>query len=194
MKLIQMAKVREGRYLKNYELTYENKAGKEKVYEIVSFRNLNKAEELGERVTGLSIVAICGGKMLLLKEFRMGVNERIFNLCAGMLEKGETIEECIRRELYEETGLSLKKIIRILPPSYAAVAITDIKNQIVFAEVEGTISEEHTSDNEDIQAALYSRQEVNRLLETETFSSRAQIAAYMFSIGALDVNTDNAAL
>lgn len=190
MKLIQMAKVREGRYLKNYELTYENKAGKEKVYEIVSFRNLNKAEELGERVTGLSIVAICGGKMLLLKEFRMGVNERIFNLCAGMLEKGENIEECIRRELYEETGLSLKKIIRILPPSYAAVAITDIKNQIVFAEVEGTISEEYTSDNEDIQAALYSRQEVSRLLENETFSSRAQIAAYMFSIGALDVNTD----
>ncbi len=37
-----------GRYLKNYELTYENKAGKEKVYEIVSFRNLNKAEELGK--------------------------------------------------------------------------------------------------------------------------------------------------
>lgn len=141
-------------------------------------------------MTGLSIVAICGGKMLLLKEFRMGVNERIFNLCAGMLEKGENIEECIRRELYEETGLSLKKIIRILPPSYAAVAITDIKNQIVFAEVEGTISEEHTSDNEDIQAALYSRQEVSRLLENETFSSRAQIAAYMFSIGALDVNTD----
>jgi ADP-ribose pyrophosphatase len=60
----------------------------------------------------------------------------------------------------------------------------------VFAEVEGTISEEHTSDNEDIQAALYSRQEVSRLLENETFSSRAQIAAYMFSIGALDVNTD----
>ena len=55
--------------------------------------------------------------------------------------------------------------------------------------------ENHTSDNEDIQAALYSRQEVSRLLENETFSSRAQIAAYMFSIGALDVNTDdNAAL
>ena len=48
MKLIQMAKVREGRYLKNYELTYENKAGKEKVYEIVSFRNLNKAENWGK--------------------------------------------------------------------------------------------------------------------------------------------------
>lgn len=80
-----------GQISENYELTYENKAGKEKVYEIVSFRNLNKAEELGERVTGLSIVAICCGKMLLLKEFRMGVNERIFNLCAGMLEKGKTL-------------------------------------------------------------------------------------------------------
>lgn len=185
MKLLQMEKVREGRYLKNYELTYENKAGNEKVYEIVSFRNMDKPEELGKKVTGLSIVAVCDGKMLLLKEFRMGVNQYVYNLCAGMLEKGETMEECIRRELYEETGLSLKRILRILPPSYAAVAITDIKNQIVFAQVEGTISAEYMSDNEEIQAALYSPAEVSRLLETETFSSRAQIAAYMFSIGAL---------
>ncbi len=88
----------------------------------------------------------------------MGVNERIFNLCAGMLEKGENIEECTPAVSLLRNGTFLKKIIRILPPSYAAVAITDIKNQIVFAEVEGTISEEHTSDNEDIQAALYSRQ------------------------------------
>lgn len=78
MKLIQMAKVREGRYLKNYELTYENKAGKEKVYEIVSFRNLNKAEELGERVTGLSIVAICGGKMAFTQRIPYGGQRTYF--------------------------------------------------------------------------------------------------------------------
>ena len=58
---------------------------------------------------------------------------------------------------------------------------------------QGTESREQKAGNRK-QAALYSRQEVSRLLENETFSSRAQIAAYMFSIGALDVNTDNAAL
>lgn len=30
MKLIKMEKVKDGRYLKNYELVYQNKAGKEK--------------------------------------------------------------------------------------------------------------------------------------------------------------------
>ena len=34
----------------------------------------------------------------------MGVNKYIYNLCAGMVEGSETIEECVRRELYEETG------------------------------------------------------------------------------------------
>lgn len=36
MKLLGMEKVKDGKYLKNYELTYINKAGKEKKYEIVS--------------------------------------------------------------------------------------------------------------------------------------------------------------
>ena len=34
MKLLHMEKVKDGRYLKNYELTYLNKAGREKKYEI----------------------------------------------------------------------------------------------------------------------------------------------------------------
>lgn len=37
-----MEKVRDGRYLKNYELTYQNKAGKEKKYEIVSRKELKE--------------------------------------------------------------------------------------------------------------------------------------------------------
>ena len=31
MKLLNLKKIRDGKYLKDYELTYENKAGKEKV-------------------------------------------------------------------------------------------------------------------------------------------------------------------
>ena len=36
MKFLGMKKVRDGKYLKNYELSYENKAGRLKTYEIVS--------------------------------------------------------------------------------------------------------------------------------------------------------------
>jgi len=180
LKFIKLEKVKDGKYLKNYELTYLNKAGREKKFEIVSRKELKTTEDLGKSASGVSIVAIYEGKLLLLHEFRMGVNKHIYNLCAGMIEEGETIEECIERELFEETGLRVKQIRTILPPSYAAVAISDVKTYIAFADVEGEISD-HTSDNEEIKAAFYSKEEVKKLLDTKEFSSRAQMAAFFFA-------------
>ena len=181
MELIKFEKVRDGLYLKNYEITYRNKAGKDKKYEIVSRKNLEGPADLGSKVSGVSIVATCKDKLLLLHEFRMGVNRTIYNLCAGMLEEGETIEECIARELYEETGLKLQKIKKLLPPSFSAVAISDITTYIAFVEVVDDNISDHTSDNEQIHAAFYTKEQVKELLDTEYFSSRAQMAAYFFS-------------
>lgn len=182
MKFIKLEKVKDGKYLKNYEITYLNKAGKEKKYEIVSRKELREAADIGRASSGISIVAFHDGKLLLLREFRMSVNKTIFNLCAGMIEEGETVEECISRELYEETGLSVKRIRTILPPSYAAVGISDTKTYIAIVDAEGEFSD-HTSDNEMIQAQFYTKEEVEKLLETEEFSSRSQIIAYFFVQG-----------
>lgn len=51
MKLIRFEKVRDGKYLKNYALTYHNKSGKEKVYEIISRRELESEKDLGTRIS-----------------------------------------------------------------------------------------------------------------------------------------------
>ncbi len=184
MRFLHMEKVKDGKYLKNYEITYQNKAGREKKYEIVSRRELKGVEDLGGKPSGVSIVATCGERLLLLHEFRMGVNRTIYNLCAGMLEEGETIEECIARELCEETGLKVKRIRQILPPSFAAVAISDTTTYIAFVEAEGAFAD-NTSDNEEISAGFYTRAEVKKLLQSEPFSSRAQMAAYFFAEGRL---------
>ncbi|HIW81533.1 MAG TPA: NUDIX hydrolase [Candidatus Acetatifactor stercoripullorum] len=184
MEAIKFEKVRDGKYLKNYEITYKNKAGREKKYEIVSRRDLKDINDVGQAPSGVSIVATKGDRLLLLHEFRMGVNRTIYNLCAGMLEKDETIEACIARELFEETGLKVKAIKKILPPSYAAVAISDTTTYIAFVEAEGEISG-HTSENEEIEARFYTKKEVKALLDTEPFSSRAQMAAYYFAFGMI---------
>lgn len=181
MRFLKFEKVKDGKYLKNYEITYENKVGAEKKYEIVSRRELRDIEDVGQAPSGVSIVVFCDGKLLLLHEFRMGVNRTIYNLCAGMIEERESIEECIARELYEETGLKIKKIRKILPPSYAAVAISDMTTYIAFVEAEGKISD-HSSANEQIEPQFFTRKEVAKLLETEAFSSRAQMAAYFFCL------------
>ena len=187
MELKCVTKGKDGKYLKNYELEYENKSGKVKKFEIVSHSEISSVEELGQKISGVSIVALYEGKLLLLKEFRMGVNRYIYNLCAGMRERGETIEETIKRELHEETGLFVKEVIDILPPSYAAVAITDVQTQIAIVKAEGTLSDEFMSDNEEIEARFYTKDEVRQLLQTEKFSSRAQVMAYFYAHNCLNI-------
>lgn len=177
-----MKKVREGKYLKNYTLTYLNKNGKEKIYEMVSHSNLKNFEDIGARTNGVVVVAYQEDKLLLLREFRMGVNRYIINLVAGFVESGETLEECARRELYEETGLQVTRVINTLSPSYAAVTISDTKTSTIFVEAAGKIAD-YTSENEDIVARFYTREEVKELLKTEEFSSKSQIVSYFFAYG-----------
>lgn len=182
MKLIRMEQVRKGTYLNNYELTYLNKSGREKIYEIVSRKALQTPQDIGQEASGLSIVVLKEGRFLLLREFRMSVNKPIYNLCAGMLEQGENPEECIRRELYEETGLSVRRILHILQPAYSAVGFSDTKTYLAFVEAEGELAD-HTSENEEIKARFYTPEEITQLLATEEFSDRAQMTAYFYSVG-----------
>ena len=57
MKLIGFKQLKDGKYLKNYELTYLNKNGKEKKYEIVSRNQLESVDDVGSRANGVSIIA-----------------------------------------------------------------------------------------------------------------------------------------
>lgn len=183
MKLLNLKKVHDGHFLKKYEIEYLNKKGKEKTYEIVSRSELTDFSQLGQNPSGVSIFATCGNQMLLLKEFRIGAGKEIYNLCAGNIDPGETIEECISRELFEETGLRVKQIYKILPPSFAAVGLSDITNYVAFVEAEGELSD-HTSDNEEIHPSFYNKSEIETLVNSGApFSSRAQILSYLYSQG-----------
>ncbi|MBO4898771.1 MAG: NUDIX hydrolase [Lachnospiraceae bacterium] len=184
-KLNSITKIKDGKYLKNYELNYTNKVGEPKVYEMVSYRNISEPSDIGSRVGGAVVVALNGDRILLLHEFRMAVNGFVYNMVAGFKENGETMEDCVRRELYEESGLKLVRIREILRPAFAAVALSDVSNQLVIADVEGEISD-HTEDDELIRAGFYSKDEVKKLIEEEPFTSRAQFVAYAFCHGFFD--------
>lgn len=182
MQLLRMKNILKGAYLNHYELTYLNKSGKEKVFELVSRNRLASPEDIGRQASGVTIIAYQKERMLLLREFRMSINKSIYNLCAGMLQEGETVEDCARRELFEETGLTVARFLDILPPSYSAVGFSDTSTYMVILEAEGTFSD-HTSANEEITAGLYTREELRNMLRTEEFSSHSQTAAYFFVHG-----------
>ncbi len=177
--LNSMKKTRNTPYLKNYTLNYTNSIGNEKIYEIVSNFDHKSLNDIGSQVSGVAIAGRRDDQILLCKEFRMGVNQFVYNLPAGHIEKGEDAETCARRELYEETGLSITKILDILPPSYAAPDFSDILSFTVFAQVDGKFSD-HTGDDEWIEPGFYTRAQAAELLKTSKFTIRAQLITHSF--------------
>ena len=51
-----------------------------------------------------------GERILVNQEYRMAMARWIYNFPAGLIDPGETPEESAKRELWEETGLTLVRI------------------------------------------------------------------------------------
>lgn len=62
------------------------------------------------------------GKIILLRQYRAAVRDYLIEIPAGNVDEGETPEQCVTRELAEETGFSSRKVVKIyegyLVPGY----------------------------------------------------------------------------
>lgn len=57
-------------------------------------------------------------KVIALRIFRRAANKFLIEIPGGNPVDREPIEDCVRRELYEETGYTAEKIIQIGPPTW----------------------------------------------------------------------------
>ena len=177
-------KIHDGRFISRYDVTYTTEDNKTKVYEMISRnKNITSIKELqNEAPDGVVIVAtnIAGDKLLLNKEYRMAVGDYVYNFPAGLLDEGETAQAAAARELKEETGLELVSIEDTLYDSYSAIGFSNETNQVVIGKADGTFAKS-TSTMEEISAAWYTKEEVNRLLRNNRFAARTQAFCYMWA-------------
>jgi hypothetical protein len=81
-----------------------------------------------------------GAKVVVVKQFRPPVNKYTVELCAGLVDEGETVEEAALRELKEETGLQ-GKVLFTGGKQYMSPGLTNECVKTVFLEVQAcTIS------------------------------------------------------
>jgi ADP-ribose pyrophosphatase len=106
-------------------------------------------------------------KLVLIREFRVPINDYVYELPAGLVEKDERIEETIYRELKEETGLDITSIDyeKSNMKAYLSPGMTDESVALVYCRCEGIITDEFLEDDEDIKAILVSQEEAKELLK-----------------------------
>lgn len=185
MKFIGVNKVHEGRFITSYNAEYETSLGNKKIYEMVSRdKNITSLEDIAREkcdAVVLIVTSADGEKLLLNKEYRMAVGGFAYNFPAGLIDAGETPEVAAKRELWEETGLNLFAIDEVLPLSFSGVGITNERSCCVLGKAEGEFSPS-TSDEEEIEARWYTKDEVRELLKTSTaFAARTQAYCYCWA-------------
>ena len=184
MKFERIEKIHEGRFISFYNAIYRTATGKQKIYEMISRdRNIRSIDDLRKDKCDAVVLIIQTPdhtKILLNREFRMAVGTEAVNFPAGLIDSGETCEIAAARELREETGLTLTSIEDVLPMSYSGVGLTNERNCCVIGTAEGTFAPS-TSDEEEIQAAWSTKDQVNELLKGNLFAARTQAFCYMWA-------------
>lgn len=176
----------EGKFTALYNLIYENKVGSEKVYEMISYdKNMTMENNIYERSANSVVLMVFNRdktKILLNKEFRLAVNHLVYNTPAGLIDKDEDYIAAAKRELKEETGLDIVEIIKVLPPCFSAVGLSNDKTVCIFCIAEGDINSEQSGEDEEIEPIWVDKKEALSILEDSSgfIAARTQMLLYFW--------------
>ena len=144
-----------------------------------------------EAVVVVPFVATAEGvKLLVTKEFRSPLNSYEFGFPSGLIDPGETVETTCARELEEETGYRVKRILDRSPDRLVSSAgLSDETFQYFFVEAEEGAGQRLESA-EVIEVLLLSLGDIVRLFESDAvLSGRLWALCYGFvAAGSFPMN------
>lgn len=174
MNIKMVSKLTNFKYLNLFSVKYEDKQKIEKDW-IVASRS-SKIAQKNDQVENSSnlpdavvVVPFHTGleKLVMIKEFRVALADYQYGFPAGLLDHGETVRLAGKRELREETGLTLTKVIKESPSIYSSSGMTDESISMLFVECEGDPTNVFTEDSEDIEVLMLSQKDAVHLLEKD---------------------------
>jgi ADP-ribose pyrophosphatase len=123
--------------------------------------------------------------VVLIKQYRHGVQEVLWEIPGGVVEDGEDPLEGVKRELLEETGYTAAKFIQVgaLYPNPAFQTNTMYCFLALGAEL---IGEQNFDDGEDIEVHLVPLDELVAMTQRGEFPHALQVAALFHALTYLD--------
>jgi len=149
--------------------------------EIYSGKNGNVTIDAIRHRGAVAILPILpDGRIILEKQFRYTISRWIIEAPAGTLEEGESDEACARRELKEETGYVVEKLVKIgsiaMTPGYDDEVI-----RLFVAYVSNKVESRKLDEDEMININYYTHQEINEMIKKGEIFDAKTIALFYLS-------------
>lgn len=142
-----------------FDVAYQDKNGRNKSWEVATRARQPKCIS-GRYATPDAVVIVAyhtaENKIVVTREYRVPLAGYEYGFPAGLIDNGESVEQAVRRELKEETGLDLTKVIRVSPPLYSSAGMTDESVAMVYIECNGRPSTAANASSELIEIDLVS--------------------------------------
>lgn len=163
------------KFLSLYNANYINKGGNKKTWTIATRKSKEALEDQffngkEDKVDAVVILAYHKDekKLVAIKQFRMPINNYVYELPAGLIDNNDDIISTVKRELKEETGLDLEEVIenKIGQKLYLSPGMTDESVSLVYCTCSGKISDENLEEDEDIETILLSKEDAIKILNS----------------------------
>ncbi|CEH35023.1 NUDIX hydrolase [Romboutsia lituseburensis] len=174
-----------------YDVEYKNKQNEDRHWMVASRKSEDELKEVylegkEDKIDAVVIAAFheSENKLVLIKQFRVPINNYIYELPAGLVDNDESMESTVARELKEETGLELVRIndVKSRQKVYLSPGMTDESVAFVYCTCEGELSNEFLEDDEDIESMLISKEQAKEILKSdEIIDIKSYLILQMFA-------------
>jgi ADP-ribose pyrophosphatase len=184
MKILKIDKLTNEKWLNLYAATYEHNGHTGRWL----YASRRDSCAPGARCDAVIIVPVLHEegrppRLVLVREFRVPVGGYDYGFPAGLLEPGESIEETVRREIVEETGMEVIRFRKISPPLFSSAGLTDEAAALAFVDVRATPEmKQKLEGSEDIEVVLLDYEQICKLCDNPDLplDAKAWCALYMY--------------
>ena len=184
-KILKVNSLVETKFLNMYEIEYNNKLNNKKTWMAASRKNIKEAKEIylegkEDRIDAVVIIPIHKEeeKIVLVRQFRVPINNYVYELPAGLVDGEESYEEAVKRELKEETGLDLLSIDldNSIEKAYLSPGMTDESVALIKCYCSGIPSTENLEEDEDLEVLMLNKEDALSLIKSK---EKIDIKAFM---------------
>jgi len=168
LKIQGVTKITNRKYLNLFSINYTDRHNQDKSCQIASRKDIPKCVS-GEFDLPDAVVIVPyhqkKQKLVLISEFRVALGGFQYGFPAGLLDRNESVEDAGARELKEETGLRVTRVLNVGPPVYSSSGMTDESVAMLYVECDGEASKAGNESSEEINTLFVSPAEAALLLK-----------------------------